>query len=110
MLLSCTDLAGVSCGSFGMMSLTCRSGTWVDGSGNAANVPGITTPISSGVSCTTPWGGQKVLSGQQITYEPFFTGGQYTGSAVVPLMQCTQGQWQKCAWDGTGCVAYTAVQ
>lgn len=108
--VSCTDLAGVSCGSFGMMSLTCRSGTWVDGSGNAANVPGITTPISSGVSCTTPWGGQKVLSGQQITYEPFFTGGQYTGSAVVPLMQCTQGQWQKCAWDGTGCVAYTAVQ
>lgn len=107
--VSCTDLAGVSCGSFGMLSLTCRNGTWVDGSGNTTNVPGITTSTSTGASCTTPWGGQKVLSGQQITYEPFFTGGQYTGNAVVPLMQCTQGKWQKCAWDGTACAPYSTV-
>lgn len=105
--VSCGDLAGISCGNFGMMSLTCKNGTWVDGSGNAANIPKLTTPVSSGSSCTTPWGSTTVQSGQQITYEPFFTGGQYTGSQVVPLMQCTAGKWQKCNWDGTECVAYT---
>jgi len=107
--VSCTDLASVSCGNFGMLSLTCQNGTWIDGSGNAANVPGITTPISSGVSCATPWGGQRVMSGNQITYEPFFTNGQYTGNTVVPLMQCTNGAWQKCAWDGTACAPFSVV-
>ena len=92
-----------------MLSLTCQNGTWIDGSGNAANVPGITTPISSGVSCATPWGGQRVMSGNQITYEPFFTNGQYTGNTVVPLMQCTNGAWQKCAWDGTACAPFSVV-
>ena len=108
--VSCTDLAGISCGNFGMMSLTCKNGTWVDGSGAAANVPNITTNASSSASCTTAWGGQKVQSGQQITYEPFFTGGQYTGNSVVPLMECRAGKWLKCSWDGTGCAAYTTVQ
>jgi hypothetical protein len=51
-----------------------------------------------------------VQSGQQITYEPFFTGGQYTGNSVVPLMECRAGKWFKCSWDGTGCAAYTTVQ
>lgn len=108
--VSCTDLAGLSCGNFGTLALTCKNGTWVDGSGTAASVPNLTTPASSGASCTTPWGSTRVQSGQQITYEPFFTGGQYTGAKVVPLMQCTAGKWQKCNWDGTGCVAYTVVQ
>jgi hypothetical protein len=108
--VSCTDLAGISCGNFGLMSLTCKNGTWVDGTGAAANVPNITTNASSSASCTTAWGGQKVQSGQQITYEPFFTGGQYTGNSVVPLMECRAGKWFKCSWDGTGCAAYTTVQ
>lgn len=107
--VGCTDVAGLSCGSFGTLSLTCQNGTWVDGSGTAAYVPNVTTATSTSGTCTTPWGGQKVQSGNQITYEPFFTGGQYTGSAVVPLMQCTAGKWQKCNWDGTGCVNYTII-
>lgn len=107
--VSCNDVAGLSCGSFGTLSLTCTNGTWVDPSGNASIVPNVTTTTSSGASCTTPWGGQTVQSGQQITYEPFFTGGNYTGASVVPLMQCTKGQWQKCNWDGTGCKAYSVT-
>lgn len=108
--VSCTDLAGISCGNFGMTNLTCKNGTWVDSTTGAATiVPNVTTPISGGSSCTTPWGSQKVQSGNQITYEPFFTGGQYTGTAVMPLMQCTSGSWQKCQWDGTNCQAYTVV-
>lgn len=108
--VSCTDLAGIGCGNFGMTNLTCRNGTWVDSTtGAVASVPNITTSAATGGSCTTPWGSQKVQSGNQITYEPFFTGGQYTGTAVMPLMQCTSGSWQKCQWDGTNCQAYTVV-
>lgn len=109
MQVSCTDLAGISCGSFGMISLTCKNGTWIDATGNAANIPKLTTPATSGGSCTTPWGAQKVQSGTQIIYEPYFTGGQYTGTQLMPLMQCTNGAWQKCNWDGTGCKAYTVI-
>jgi len=108
--VSCNDLAGLSCGSFGTLSLSCKNGTWVDANGNAVSVPNVTTFSSNEKSCTTPWGAQIVQSGQQITYEPFFTGGNYTGASVVPLMQCTKGQWQKCNWDGTGCVAYSLIQ
>lgn len=107
--VGCGDVAGLTCGSFGTLSLTCRNGTWVDGNGNAASVPNVTNFNSDGQSCTTPWGGQTVQSGQQITYEPFFTGGNYTGASVVPLMQCTKGAWQKCNWDGTGCKAYSVT-
>lgn len=107
--VGCTDVAGLTCGSFGTLSLTCQNGTWVDGSGAAAYVPNVTMATSTSGTCTTPWGSQKVQSGNQITYEPFFTGGQYTGNTVVPLMQCTAGRWQKCNWDGTGCVNYTVI-
>jgi len=109
--VGCTDVAGMSCGTYGGQSLTCRNGSWVNGAtGAAANVPNVTTYTSSGTSCSTPWGSQQVQSGQQITYEPFFTGGNYTGAQVVPLMQCANGAWQKCNWDGTGCTAFTVSQ
>lgn len=108
--VGCTDVAGMSCGGYGGQSLTCKNGAWVNAAtGAAANIPNVTTYTSSGTTCSTPWGSQVVQSGQQITYEPFFTGGNYTGAQVVPLMQCTNGSWQKCNWDGTGCTAYVVT-
>lgn len=109
--VGCTDVAGMSCGGYGGQSLTCKGGTWINSAtGAAANIPNVTTYSSSGTACTTPWGSQVVQSGQQITYEPFFTGGNYTGAQVVPLMQCSNGSWQKCNWDGTGCAAFVVSQ
>ncbi len=106
--VGCTDLAGGSCSAYGGLALTCTNGQWLTGSGSAPSIQNVTT-YSGGTACTTPWGGQRVQSGQQITYEPFFTGGQYTGAQTNVLMQCTTGAWQKCAWDGTGCQAYTVI-
>lgn len=62
-----------------------------------------TTPLTNG-ACLTPWGDQRVASGQQTTYQPFFTGGVYTGSKVNVLVQCTNGQWKKCDFIGDHCM------
>ncbi len=107
--VGCTDVAGLSCGSFGSLALTCKNGTWVDGSGKPALVPNVTDFGNASSSCSTPWGSQRIQNGQQITYEPFFTSGQYSGLNPMPLMQCTSGKWQKCSWDGTGCRAFSTL-
>lgn len=106
--VGCTDLAGGSCSSYGGLALTCSNGQWLSDSGASPSIQNVTT-YTGGTACTTPWGGQRVQSGQQITYEPFFTGGQYTGAQTNLLMQCTSGAWQKCSWDGTNCQAYTVI-
>jgi peptidoglycan hydrolase-like protein with peptidoglycan-binding domain len=107
--VGCTDVAGLSCGSFGSLALTCKNGTWVDASGKPALVPNVTNFGNASTTCSTPWGSQKIPSGQQITYEPFFTSGQYSGINPMPLMQCTSGKWQKCNWDGTGCKPFATI-
>lgn len=107
--VGCTDVAGLSCGSFGSLSLTCKNGTWVDAGGKPALVPNVTNFGNASSSCSTPWGSQRIQNGQQITYEPFFTSGQYSGLNPMPLMQCTSGKWQKCSWDGTGCKAFSTL-
>jgi peptidoglycan hydrolase-like protein with peptidoglycan-binding domain len=107
--VGCTDVAGLSCGSFGSLSLTCKNGTWIDASGKPALVPNVTNFNNASTTCSTPWGSQKIPSGQQITYEPFFTSGQYSGINPMPLMQCTSGKWQKCNWDGTGCKPFATI-
>ena len=105
--LSCADLAGGSCSLYGGQALTCRSGAWVNASGTAVLIPNVTSfSKPTGSSCRTPWGSQSVQSGNQIVYEPFFTGGNYSGIQTMPLMQCTNGQWQKCDWQGANCGAY----
>lgn len=108
--VSCSDLAGSSCATYGGASLTCKNGAWVNASGTATSIPSVTTSFTAtGTNCKTPWGSQTVQNGMQITYEPFFTGGSYTGATVINLMQCTNGKWQKCDWQGSSCRDYTVI-
>ena len=63
-------------------------------------------PLTNG-ACMTPWGSQRIQNGQEITYQPFFTGGTYTGTTINVLMLCTSGKWSKCNMIGDQCVSYS---
>lgn len=76
------------------------------GTASSTTPPQTPTATING-SCRTPWGSQVVTSGNQITYEPFFTGGTYTGAATNLLMQCSSGSWMKCDWSGDNCAPFS---
>lgn len=108
--VNCADVTvpGQSCGSYSGLQLTCRNGQWVTSTGAVASVPNVSS-TNSGSSCRTPWQSQLVANGQQAPYEPFFSNGQYSGVTPMPMMQCTNGAWQKCDWQGANCSAYTQL-
>ncbi len=102
--ITCADVkaVGQSCGTFGGMRLSCRNGVWVDDKGVAQSVRNVTTTNTAG-SCTTPWGSMIVTNGNEVPYEPFFSGGMYSGAMMLKLMRCSSGKWQTCDTVGDNC-------
>ena len=106
--VSCGDLAGQSCSTYGAAQLTCTNGKWIGPDGTSPSIKNVTAAPATGASCKTPWGSQTVTSGQQIPYQPFFTSGTYPRVSQVPLMQCNKGTWMICDWQGANCASYYA--
>ena len=80
-----------------------------------SRAPTVTQPPTTqsqsgetGSSCTTPWGGKIVRSGETITSQPYFTNGNFTLSVVVPIMKCSNGTWLQCDYRGNDCVLRSA--
>lgn len=67
----------------------------------------VSTDLSSGTSCVTPWGNRTVKSGDIVSSQPYFTNGVASGTIVVPLMRCNNSVWTKCDWYGNDCKPYT---
>ena len=102
--VNCADvtISGQSCGALGGLMLTCKSGKWVDQNGATQSVRNITNTVTAG-SCITPWMAQSVANGNQVPREPFFTNGMYTSTVAVPIMKCSNGNWQTCDVFGDKC-------
>ena len=89
-------------------AMQCPDGSWVGRTGPNCQFtcPNSIAVIEQGTQCTTPWGNQIFASGNQVSYQPYFSNGQYTYSAAVPKMFCSMGKWLKCDYQGNNCAAY----
>lgn len=77
-----------------------------EGSANAGTpFDPFTSAPTSAPSCVTPWGGQVVVSGSSVSWQPFFTEGAYYATSS-PVMKCVSGGWEKCDVAGGSCQAY----